>query len=111
MTDLEEANHRLRVLHDIGKVKIDPELLRGGAAARGSAPGSGGRTYRWERGWWRFADAFDAMRRETPCRQARTEAGAISELEAEAGAQFDPRIVRLFVAAVRDAGDPRRAGS
>lgn len=55
-------------------------------------------------------DAFDAMRRETPYRRARTEAEAISELEAEAGAQFDPRIVRLFVAALRDAGDPRRAG-
>ena len=53
------------------------------------------------------ADAFDAMGRGTSYRAAVDEAAAIGELEAGAGAQFDPRIVRLFVAAFRENGDPR----
>ena len=53
------------------------------------------------------ADAFDAMGRGTPYRQPKDAATAISDLEAGAGSQFDPRIVRLFLAAFRESGDPR----
>jgi HD-GYP domain-containing protein (c-di-GMP phosphodiesterase class II) len=41
------------------------------------------------------------MTRNTPYGPKRTPAEAISELEAFAGSQFDPRVVRLFVAEYR----------
>ncbi|GEM_PF-415047 len=41
-------------------------------------------------------DAFDAMTCERPYRQARTDEEALVELRTEAGAQFDPQMVRLF---------------
>jgi HD-GYP domain-containing protein (c-di-GMP phosphodiesterase class II) len=47
------------------------------------------------------ADAFDAMTRATPHGARRTREEALAELEACAGTQFDPRIVRLFVAEYR----------
>jgi putative nucleotidyltransferase with HDIG domain len=51
------------------------------------------------------AEAFDVMTRRTPHRQPRTPEGALAELEACAGTQFDPRIVRLFVAEYRQHGE------
>jgi putative nucleotidyltransferase with HDIG domain len=48
------------------------------------------------------ADAFDAMTRGYPGRPARTAEEALGELQAGAGSQFDPRIVRLFVAEYRE---------
>ena len=51
------------------------------------------------------AEAFDAMTRRTPHRDPRTPDEALVELEACAGTQFDPRIVRLFVAEYRQHGD------
>lgn len=50
------------------------------------------------------ADAFDAMTRKTPYSRPRTVPDAIAELEASAGTQFDPKIVRLFVAEHRERG-------
>ena len=47
------------------------------------------------------ADAFDAMTRATPHGARRTREEALAELEACSGTQFDPRIVRLFVAEYR----------
>ena len=47
------------------------------------------------------ADAFDAMTRATPHGSRRTPEEALAELESCAGTQFDPRIVRLFVAEYR----------
>jgi len=47
------------------------------------------------------AEVFDAMTRDTPYGPKRTPAEAIAELEAFAGSQFDPRVVRLFVAEYR----------
>lgn len=41
-------------------------------------------------------DAFDAMTCERPYRRARTYDEALIELRTEAGAQFDPQMVRLF---------------
>jgi putative nucleotidyltransferase with HDIG domain len=47
------------------------------------------------------AEVFDAMTRDTPYGPRRTPTEAITELEAFAGTQFDPRVVRLFVAEYR----------
>jgi putative nucleotidyltransferase with HDIG domain len=46
-------------------------------------------------------EVFDAMTRDTPYGPKRTPAEAIAELEAFAGTQFDPRVVRLFAAEYR----------
>jgi putative nucleotidyltransferase with HDIG domain len=51
------------------------------------------------------ADAFDAMTRNTPHGARRTPEDALKELEACAGTQFDPRVVRLFVAEYRQRRD------
>jgi putative nucleotidyltransferase with HDIG domain len=48
------------------------------------------------------AEAFDAMTRDYPGRPARSTEQALGELQACAGSQFDPRIVRLFVAEFRE---------
>ena len=50
------------------------------------------------------ADAFDAMTRLTPHRSPKTTDQALNELEAGAGTQFEPRIVRLFVSEYREHG-------
>jgi response regulator RpfG family c-di-GMP phosphodiesterase len=47
------------------------------------------------------AEAFDAMTRGYPGRPPRTPEQALAELQACAGSQFDPRIVRLFTAEYR----------
>lgn len=49
------------------------------------------------------AEAFDAMTRRRAHGPARTPDEALVELEAFAGTQFDPKIVRLFLAEYRDA--------
>lgn len=46
------------------------------------------------------ADAFDAMTSTRPYRVAYDSRTAVEILEAEAGAQFDPEVVRAFVATV-----------
>jgi hypothetical protein len=46
-------------------------------------------------------EAYDAMTSDRPYRPARSLEDACSELVAEAGAQFDPEIVQLFVEQVR----------
>jgi HD-GYP domain-containing protein (c-di-GMP phosphodiesterase class II) len=56
------------------------------------------------------ADAFDAMTRDTPHGRRKTEAEGLRELEACAGTQFDPRVVRLFVAEFGTHGHPLGAG-
>jgi len=48
------------------------------------------------------ADAYDAMTSTRPYRLAYDSRTAIEILEAEAGAQFDPAVVRAFVATVPD---------
>jgi HD-GYP domain-containing protein (c-di-GMP phosphodiesterase class II) len=45
------------------------------------------------------------MTRATPHRRQRSAEEALVELEACAGSQFDPRIVRLFVAEYRERRD------
>lgn len=47
------------------------------------------------------ADAYAAMVMDTPYRTARNEEMAVDELERNAGAQFDPYLVRSFVSLVR----------
>ena len=47
-------------------------------------------------------DAFDAMTSQRPYRDAMSPAAAVSELERCAGAQFDPAVVRAFVAALSE---------
>jgi putative nucleotidyltransferase with HDIG domain len=143
------STHFAALLHDIGKIRIDPALLQGTEFAEPSRrlmreharlgadllkPITAWRELpstilshheRWDGTGYpaglsgedippgarvvALADAFDAMRRETPYRRSKGEPDAIGELEAQAGRQFDPRMVRLFVAALRDGGDPRVA--
>jgi len=43
------------------------------------------------------ADAYDAMTSKRPYRKALTKEEAIKELKANAGTQFDPAIVRIFI--------------
>jgi HD-GYP domain-containing protein (c-di-GMP phosphodiesterase class II) len=50
------------------------------------------------------ADAFDAMTTDRVYRGRRTADAAIAELERCAGTQFDPQVVRAFVASVRSRG-------
>jgi putative nucleotidyltransferase with HDIG domain len=49
-------------------------------------------------------DAYDAMTNDRPYRKALPVDEAIRRLEREAGGQFDPRVVRLFIWLMRDAG-------
>jgi hypothetical protein len=46
----------------------------------------------------RVADAYDAMTHHRPYRQGATAEWAMAELERCAGSQFDPELVRLFIA-------------
>ncbi len=53
-------------------------------------------------------DAFDAMTNDRPYRSAHDLEAALCELEREAGAQFDPRVVEVLCAIVRAEGaNPR----
>lgn len=47
------------------------------------------------------ADAFDAMTNDRPYRKAISPAGALAEIVAQRGSQFDPAVVEAFVAVVR----------
>ena len=49
-------------------------------------------------------DAYDAMTNDRPYRKALPVDEAFRRLEREAGGQFDPRVVRLFIWLMRDAG-------
>jgi HD-GYP domain-containing protein (c-di-GMP phosphodiesterase class II) len=144
------AIHFAALLHDIGKVLVDPAIVRGHRVSEGDAffqqmrehPALGVRLLkpitmwedilpaihlhheRWDGGGYPLgqageqiplgariiavADAFDAMTRDTPHGARRTPDEAITELEACAGSQFDPRIVRLFVAEYRGRGHQLR---
>ena len=48
-----------------------------------------------------LCDAYDAMRSDRPYREGLTEAGALVELAAMAGGQFDPELTREFIQVVR----------
>lgn len=134
--------HYASLLHDIGKVMIDPDVLR----ATGPISDAGRREMqkhpelgmqllkpitlwedilpmihahheRWDGTGYpsgqkgegipigarviAVAEVFDAMTRKTPHGKHRTPEEALAEMEACAGTQFDPRIVRLFVAEYR----------
>jgi putative nucleotidyltransferase with HDIG domain len=54
------------------------------------------------------ADAFSAMTTDRPYRAARDRAYAISELRAQAGLQFDPRVAEATITVVERYGLPRR---
>ncbi len=45
-----------------------------------------------------MVDAFDAMTTDRPYRDALGIEAALAELRREAGKQFDPRVVEVFVA-------------
>lgn len=151
--EVERRNiHFGALLHDIGKVRIDPVLIRGSGPlseekrkAIEQHPALGLEILRpiilWEevlaivhahherwdgKGYPRglageeiplgarvvaVAEAYDAMARTTPHRRERHHGGPVAEIEACAGTQFDPRIVRLFVAELREHGDPRIAST
>jgi putative nucleotidyltransferase with HDIG domain len=54
-------------------------------------------------------DAFDAMTNDRPYRRARELGAALAEIEAEAGRQFDPRVVEVLARVVRAEGPGARA--
>ena len=56
-----------------------------------------------------IADAYEAMTSTRPYRPAKTHAEAVQELQAGAGAQFDPGMLDYFIAAVDDAEAGRKA--
>lgn len=130
--------HFAALLHDIGKARLDPAVLRGSPTDpgwrsaiethpalalemlrpitlwEGILPMVHCHHERWDgRGYplglageqiplgarvIAVTDAFDAMTRRAP---RRTPAEALVELETHAGSQFDPRVVRLFLASYR----------
>ena len=47
-------------------------------------------------------DAWDAMRSDRPYRKALPKEGALRELKGNAGAQFDPEIVDVFLDIIKD---------
>src|SRR5215471_9761917 len=139
-------------LHDVGKVKIRPQLL--GKAGRltpeefaeiRSHPAAGARLViemrrfhdalpyvlfhheRWDGGGYpagltgrripvearilAIADAFDAMISPRPYRRPFTHDHALTEVEREAGAQFDPVAAELFVRAWADGWDTWHAAA
>jgi putative nucleotidyltransferase with HDIG domain len=144
LSDAERRSvHYASLLHDIGKMMIDPEVLRTKGPITPEAkkilqdhPALGMQLLkpitlwedilpiihshheRWDGGGYpmgqkgeeipvgarviAIADAFDAMTRVTPHGKHRSADEALIELESCAGAQFDPRIVRLFVAEYRE---------
>jgi putative nucleotidyltransferase with HDIG domain len=134
--------HYAALLHDIGKLKLDPallsanrplteeerrhvqqhpllgvEMLRPITLWKSILPVIHGHHERWDGKGYpaglggediplgarvvAVAEVFDAMTRDTPYGPRRSPAEAIGELEAFAGTQFDPRVVRLFVAEYR----------
>jgi putative nucleotidyltransferase with HDIG domain len=143
LSDAERRSvHYASLLHDIGKVMIDPELLRAPGPLTPEArkiiedhsalgmqllkpitiwedilPIIHSHHERWDGGGYpsgqrgeqipvgarvvAVADAFDAMTRATPHGKHRSADEALVELENCGGTQFDPRIVRLFVAEYR----------
>jgi putative nucleotidyltransferase with HDIG domain len=138
--------HFAALLHDIGKLKLDPallssnrpltpeereavqqhpllgvEMLRPISLWEDMLPIIHGHHERWDGKGYpaglagediplgarvvAVAEVFDAMTRDTPYGPRRTPAEAVTELEAFAGTQFDPRVVRLFVAEYRKRGE------
>ncbi len=51
------------------------------------------------------ADAYDAMTSERPYRGPRTNEEALAEIQANAGRQFDPEVVRAFMRVMEREGD------
>jgi response regulator RpfG family c-di-GMP phosphodiesterase len=136
--------HFAALLHDIGKLRLDPdlllwsksradafpllqqhpvlglEILKPIALWSGILPLIHAHHERWDGAGYPLgqaaehiplgarviavADAFDAMTRSTPHQVPRSPDEAIVELEACAGSQFDPRIVRMFVSEYRKRG-------
>ncbi len=52
-----------------------------------------------------MADAYDAMVSERPYRKSMTKCEALNELKKNAGSQFDPHIVDVFVDVIDALGD------
>jgi len=138
--------HYAALLHDIGKILLEPEVLRSSGPVSEEArlkiqqhPALGMQILksisvwedvlpmihshheRWDGTGYPLgqkgeeiplgarvisvAECFDAMTRVTPHGKQRTPEEALTELELCSGSQFDPRIVRLFVAEYRQRRD------
>ena len=52
-----------------------------------------------------LVDAFDAMTHDRPYRIGRGVAGALEEVQGEAGQQFDPDLAPLFIAEIQGGTD------
>ena len=144
MTEAERRSvHFAALLHDIGKVLLDPAVLRATGPVSAESrraiqehPALGMQILKAITAWedilpmihshherWdgkgyplaqageeiplgarviAVAESFDAMTGASPHGKHRTPDEGLAELEACAGTQFDPRIVRLFVAEYRE---------
>ena len=49
-----------------------------------------------------IADSYDAMTSERPYRKAKTKEYALDELRKNAGIQFDPKLVKIFISIIYD---------
>ena len=49
-----------------------------------------------------LADAFDAITTERPYREAQSPDNAISEIQSQAGKQFDPELAKACAEALRN---------
>ena len=56
-----------------------------------------GRIYRFCPACWLSTDSYDAMTQDRPYRKAMTKEAAAAEIRKNAGTQFDPQIVNVFV--------------
>jgi HD-GYP domain-containing protein (c-di-GMP phosphodiesterase class II) len=48
------------------------------------------------------ADSYDAMTSEQPYRKAKTNEYAINELKINVGKQFDPKLLEIFIEALKN---------
>jgi len=148
MSDAERRTvHFAALLHDIGKLALDPAVLKGEGSFtpemalemrrhvtlgveilrpfslwEGILPIIHAHHERWDGQGYpaglagediplgarivSVVESFDAMTRRKPYGRTRTPEEGLAEVEACAGTQFDPRIVRMFLAEYRRHGDP-----
>jgi HD-GYP domain-containing protein (c-di-GMP phosphodiesterase class II) len=73
---------------------------------RGIHAGLGAKKFPWQRGCLRYVDVWDALINERPYRQAWPREKALAYIQEQAGAHFDPEVVRLFLKILAEDDQP-----